>query len=287
MVDGRARLDAGARTRRFTVSSSLRVLVIGDSTAFTDHRGPQPPGADHLYPNVLRAELEGRLEREVAVTVVAQPGATVREAWRAVTKDRHVVFDLLAPADAVVVAVGSFDHAPAGVPAAVQALVPFVRPAPLRRAVRRGLHAAYPRLVGLRRGHGARTSPGEFARLYALLLDQVRNVTWGRAAGVVLGPTSHRSPYYGHRHPGHARAEAHQLDVAAQHGFATVAAWPLVERHLDELNPDGIHWPAPVHTTVGRALADALLPQLTGRRPVPGLPEATAAALRAGAVERA
>jgi len=262
------------------VTSTLRVLVIGDSTAFTDHRGPQPPSAGHLYPNVLRAELEARLRREVAVTTVAQPGATVRDAWRTVTKDRHVVFDLLAPADAVVVAVGSFDHAPAGVPAAVQALVPFVRPAPARRAVRRGLHAAYPRLVGLRRGHGARTPPSEFARLYALLLDQVRNVTWGRAAGVVLGPTSHRSPYYGHRHPGHARAEARQLALAARHGFAAVAAWPLVAQHLDELNPDGIHWPAPVHATVGRALADALTPQLTGRRAVPGLPEATAAALR-------
>ncbi len=262
------------------MTSTLRVLVIGDSTAFTDHRGPQPPSAGHLYPNVLRAELEARLRREVAVTTVAQPGATVRDAWRTVTKDRHVVFDLLAPADAVVVAVGSFDHAPAGVPAAVQALVPFVRPAPARRAVRRGLHAAYPRLVGLRRGHGARTPPSEFARLYALLLDQVRNVTWGRAAGVVLGPTSHRSPYYGHRHPGHARAEARQLALAARHGFAAVAAWPLVAQHLDELNPDGIHWPAPVHATVGRALADALTPQLTGRRAVPGLPEATAAALR-------
>ncbi len=261
------------------MSATLRLLVIGDSTAFTDHRGPQPPHAGHLYPNVLGARLEARLRRAVAVTVVAQPGSTVREAWRAVTKDRHVVFDLLAPADAVVIAIGSFDHAPAGVPSAVQALVPFVHPDPLRRAVRRGLHAAYPRLVGLRRGHGARTTPSEFSRLYALILDQIRNVTRGQAAGVVLGPTSHRSPYYGHRHPGHTRAETRQLALAAQHGFATVAAWPLVERHLDELNPDGIHWPTSVHAAVGRALADALMPQLTGERPGPGLPEATAAAL--------
>jgi len=268
------------------VTPALRVLVIGDSTAFTDHRGPQPPNAPHLYPNVLGAELEARLEREAAVTVVAQPGSGVREAWRAVTKDRHVLFDLLAPADAVVVAIGSFDHAPAGVPAALQALVPFVRPAPVRRAVRRGLHTAYPHLVRLRGGHGARTPFGEFARLYGLLLDHARSVTWGRAAGVALGPTSHRSPYYGHHHPGHARAETRQLALAARHGFATLAPWPLVEPHIDELNPDGIHWPVGVHAAVGRGLADALTPQLTGQRPGPGLPEATAAALARRTDER-
>ncbi|MFP4149778.1 MAG: GDSL-type esterase/lipase family protein, partial [Nitriliruptoraceae bacterium] len=233
----------------------MRVLVLGDSTAFTDQAGPQLPSQPHLYPNVLRARLATDLDRDVAVTVVAAPGTTVREAYRSVTKDRHVQFDLLAPADAVVVAIGSFDHAPAGVPPSVQAVLPYVRPVRLRRRLRAGLHAAYPRLVRLRGGHGPRTPHREFQRLYADLLDHLRSVTWGRAAGVVLGPTSHRSSYYAHRHPGHARAEAAQLALARQHGYATVASWPLVLDHLGDLNPDGIHWPAAVHARVGDALA--------------------------------
>lgn len=265
------------------MTEPVRVLVIGDSTAFTDDDGPQLPDAPHLYPQVLRSHLAAGVGRPVEVVVIAQPGATVREAVRAVTKDRHVQFDLLAHADALVVAIGSFDHAPAGVPPAVQAVVPYLRPSPIRRRVRGTLHGLYPRLVRLRGGRGSRTPGREFARLYAELLDHLRSITWGRAAGVALGPTSHRSAYYGHRHPGHPRAAARQLVLARAHGFATVAAWPLVEPHLDALNADGIHWPAPVHDAVGRALADALLPQLTGATPTPGLPDAAARALAAHA----
>ena len=267
------------------MTTPLRVLVLGDSTAFTDEAGPQLPDAGHLWPQVLRHHLAAELDTDIEVVVVAQPGATVREAVRAVTKDRHVQFDLLAHADAVVVAIGSFDHAPAGVPPVVQALVPYLRPTPVRRRVRGVLHGLYPRLVRLRGGRGSRTPWREFARLYTELLDHVRSITWGRAAGVALGPTSHRSAYYGHRHPGHARAAARQLTLARDHGFATVAPWPLVEPHLDALNDDGIHWPAAVHAAVGRAVASALLPQLTGATSTPGLPEAAARALAAHAAE--
>jgi hypothetical protein len=256
------------------VTTALSVLVLGDSTAFTDQDGPQLPDAPQLYPNVVARHLEDWLDRSVEVTVVAQPGATVRDALRAATKDRHVQFDLLAHADAVVIGIGSFDHAPAGVPPSVQAVVPYLRPDGLRRQVRRGLHAAYPRLIHLRRGRGFRTPPREFQRLYGALLDQVRSITWGRAAGVALGPTSHRSAYYGYRHPNHARAEVRQLAQARAHGFAGVAVWPRVVAHLDALNEDGIHWPAPVHALIGADVASALLPQLTGLAPTTGLPAA-------------
>lgn len=248
--------------------------MFADSTSFTDATGPQLPDEPTLYPNVLARELEAGLERTVTVTVVARPGTTVRDAVTTVRKDRHVQFDVLAHADSVVVGVGSFDHAPAGVPPALQAVVPYLRPARLRRQTRQVLHAAYPRLVALRGGHGRRTPAREFASLYGQLLEQVRGLTWGRAAGVALGPTSHRSAYYGHTHPEHAAAEAAQLALAREHGFATVAAWPLVAPHADALNPDGIHWPAAAHLDVGRALANALLPQLRGETAVIGLPEA-------------
>lgn len=263
------------------MTDPLRVLVLGDSTAFTDADGPQLPDTPHLYPQVLRRHLADRLGQDVEVVVVAQPGATVREALRAVTKDRHIQFDLLAHADAVVVGIGSFDHAPAGVPPAVQAVVPYLRPTPVRRRVRSTLHGLYPRIVRLRRGRGSRTPWSEFSRLYGELLDHLRSITWGRAAGVALGPISHHSAYYGHLHPGHPRAEAGQLTLARQRGFATVATWPLIERHLAELNSDGIHWPRTVHEAVGQAAGDALLSQLTGATSLPGLPDAAARALAA------
>lgn len=255
-------------------TSPLSLVVLADSTSFTDGTGPQLPDEPTLYPNVLARHLEAELDRRVIVTVIARPGTTVRDAVVTVRKDRHVQFDVIAHADALVVGVGSFDHAPAGTPASLQAMIPYLHPPRLRRRARQWAHAAYPRLVAIRRGHGRRTPPDEFATLYRQLLEQLRGLSWGRAAGAALGPTSHRSAYYGHLHPEHAAAEAAQLRLARELGFGAVAAWPLVEPHADELNVDGIHWPAVAHAAVGHALAEALLPQLRGEAPVIGLPEA-------------
>jgi diglucosylglycerate octanoyltransferase len=259
----------------------LRLVVIGDSTSFTDAAGPQLPDHPDLYPNVAARVLTADLGREVRPTVIARAGHTVREATRTVTKDRHVQFDVLAGADAVVVGVGSFDHAPGGIPPVVDAVVPFVRPATLRRRLRKGLHRAYPLAVRATFGRRRRTSAPEFDRLMAQLLDHVRGLTWGRAAGAVVGPISHRAAYYAHTHPRFADAEAQHLDLARRHGFAAVPAWEHVEPHADALNPDGIHWPAAAHHAVGEAVAAALRPQLTGDAPTIGLPPAVQAAIDA------
>jgi diglucosylglycerate octanoyltransferase len=253
---------------------ALRLVVLGDSTAFTDATGPQLPDHPTLYPNVVARRLEAALGRPVAATVLAQPGQTTRDAVRALTKDRHVQFEVVAPADAVIVGLGSFDHAPLGTPPVLDAIVPYLRPTALRRSVRRVLRALHPHAVRLTGGRRPRTPPREFERLFTLLLTQIRGLTWGRAAGVVLGPTSHRSPYYGHRHPGHARAEARQLGLARAHGFAAVPVWEHVRDRLTQLNPDGIHWPVASHAAVGRAAAAALLEQLTDETPRIGLPGA-------------
>jgi diglucosylglycerate octanoyltransferase len=251
----------------------VRLVVLGDSTAFTDAAGPQLPDHPDLYPNIAARELRRLLGRDVEVTVVARAGHTVREAVRTVTKDRHVQFDVLAHADAVVVGVGSFDLAPGGVPAVVDAVLPYVRPTTLRRRLRRGLRRAYPLSVRLTGGRLTRTPLTEYDRLFAFLLDQVRGLTWGRAAGVCLGPISHRADFYAHRHPRFGEVEARQLQHAVEHGFAPVAVWPLVEPYANELNPDGIHWPPQAHREVGIAIARALLPQLRGDATRIGLPE--------------
>jgi diglucosylglycerate octanoyltransferase len=265
--------------RALSHDGPLSLVVVGDSTAFTDHLGPQVPGTPHLYPQVAARELSSSLGREVVPTVVARPGMTVRDAVRTVTKEQHVQYDVLAHADAVVVGVGSFDHAPVGVPPSVEAVAAYLRPTPLRRHVRRGLKAAYPWLVRATGGRRTRTPLSEFDRLFVELLDHVRGLTWGRVAGAAIGPTSHRSRYYGPGHPTHPGREAHHLVVAERHGFRGVAAWPLVEPYADDLNVDGIHWPAAAHEAVGRAVAAALLPGLTGDAPTVGLPRAAAEAL--------
>lgn len=260
----------------FARSAPLHLVVLGDSTAFTDATGPQLPRHPDLYPTVAADRLSEALHRPVVPQVLARPGQTVRDAVRAVTKDQHAMFEVLAGADAVVIGLGSFDHAPEGVPAAVEATLPFLRPSHRRQRARAALRWLHPRLVRLQGGHRPRTPPAEFTRLYRLLLDQVRWLTQGRVAGVALGPTSHAAAYYGHRHPGITAATTRQLAIAADHGFATVACWPLVRTDLPRLNPDGIHWPASVHQRVGVAAAAALLPQLAGEEPPIGMPRGPA-----------
>jgi hypothetical protein len=249
-------------------------VVLGDSTAFTDDRGPQLPTEPTLYPNVAARRLAEALDRDVDVVVVARAGTTVRDVHRTVTKDRHVMFDVLQGADAVVVGLGGFDHAPGGVPPVVDALVPYLRPAGLRRRVRAGLSAAYPWVVRATGHRLTRTHAPTFDALYDDLFVHVRGLTRG-APGVALGPTSHHhAAWYGRHHPRHPEREARQLALAAAHGYATRPVWDLVSPHARDFNDDGIHWPAPAHAAVGAAVADLLRPQLIGETPLPGIPGA-------------
>ncbi|MEY3019572.1 MAG: hypothetical protein RLZZ272_556 [Actinomycetota bacterium] len=235
---------------------ALRLVVIGDSTATTDANGPCLPDDERLYPRVAARTLAGLLDRRVEVVTVGRPGHDLRESLTMLHKDPHVRFEVVAPADAVVVAVGSFDHAPRGTPPVLDAIVPFLRPDGLRRRVRRALHRAHPWLVRATGARRLRTPAAVFDRRYALLLEEVRGLTLGRAVGLALGPTSHRSPHYGLAHPRHPEREAHQLAIAGRHGFLTQQVWPLVAPHASGLNPDGIHWPEQAHAAVGVKVAE-------------------------------
>lgn len=253
----------------------LRMVVLADSTSFIDHRGPRLPTTPHLYPNVAARLLAAALDRDVRPVVVARAGTTIRDVHRTVTKDRHVMFDVLQGADAVVVGFGGFDHAPGGIPPAVDAVVPFVRPPGLRRALRRGLTAAYPWVVRATRHRQLRTDAETFDRLYDDLFVHVRGLTFG-APGMALGPTSHhRAAFYAGRHPRHREREAAQLAIAAAH-YPVQPVWELVAPHAADFNVDGIHWPPAAHEAVGRAVANLLLPQLRGEVPPPGIPGAAA-----------
>jgi diglucosylglycerate octanoyltransferase len=244
----------------------LRVAVIGDSTAFTDATGPLPPDAPELWPNVMARELVRLTGRDVDVTVWARPGVDALSAWQALTKDRHVMFDVVGPADSVVVGIGSLDHAPAGLPPVLDAVVPHVRPSRLRRRLRAAIRRAHPWVVRARGARGVRTPSREFARRYGQVLDQARGLTLGRAACVALGPTSHRARHHGGIHPRREESEARQLALAAEHGWRTVPVWGLVAPFADRLNPDGVHWPVEAHAAVGTTVAAAVAEELSRPR---------------------
>lgn len=249
----------------------LRLVVLGDSLAFTDARAPQLPSDPALYPNVAARTIEAALLRPVTVNVLARAGSDVRDAWKLVFKDRHVQFELLMGADAVIVAVGSFDHAPAGVPPVLEAVIPFLHPAPVRRRARALLRSIHPWGVRATAGRFARTPWSEFERLYGAILHQVRSLAAG-SAGVVLAPTSHRSAYYGNVHPQRVARERGQIAIAEHHGYPVVRSWPLVQPFTDRLNPDGIHWPTEAHAAIGRALGEQLAAQLLDDAPRPPAP---------------
>ncbi len=244
-------------------AATLRIAVIGDSTAYTDASGALPPSDPTLWPNIVGDVVHAATGRAVTVTVWARPGTDALAAWQALTKDRHVMFDVVGPADVVVLGVGSFDHAPRGLPPVLDVLLPHLRPAALRRRARSAVRRAHPWLVRLRRARGVRTAPAEFARRYGRVLDQARGLTMGRAVVIALGPTSHRARHHGGRHPRRAESEHRQLSLARTHGWHAVPVWEHVLPHVDGLNPDGVHWPADAHRAVGEAVAAAVLEGLT------------------------
>lgn len=246
----------------------LRLVVIGDSFAFTDHRGPQLPDEPTLFPSVTADRLRTALGSSVRTWTIARAGWGVREVWRAVTKDRHLQFEVLAGADAVVVAVGSYDHLPAGVPPVLEAVTPYLRPARLRRGYRRLLGAVSLRSIRATDGRFRRVPVGEFARLYDAILGQVRGLTHG-APTVALGPAGQDAERYGRRNPHLRSGEALQERIAARHGVAFAPVRELVDPHVGALNPDGIHWPPVVHAAVGETAGSVLAEQLTGERPSP------------------
>jgi hypothetical protein len=252
-------------------NAPVRLAVLGDSTAFTGPQGPLLPDEPLLYPNVAASLLSERLGRPVAVNVLGHPGSGVRNTYYSVTKDRHVMFEVLMKADAVVVGVGSFDTAPAGVPPMLETVVKALPYPRVRKHLRAALRAVHPLGVRLTLGAFARVGPGEYERLYERILFHVRALTWG-APTVVLGPTSHRSAYYGHTHPQHPHRTRIMQSLAEHHRMPFVECWPLVEPFADKLNVDGIHWPFEAHEDVGIAVAEALLPQIKGEVPSPGIP---------------
>lgn len=235
-----------------------RLVVLGDSLTFHCDTGPVPLTEPRLWPNLLANELQRRTGERWEAVVVARAGWSVRDSWLALQKDVHLQQQVLIGAGAVVMAVGSTDQLPVGVPRVVNAALPYVRPTPMRRRLRRALDAAHPHLVGATRGALVWTPPEVYAHCWRKTIGGLRLFAPDAALCAVL-PGIHVGRYYGGgNNPHHERYAALTARLAAEAEVPVVDLAALTRPWLHRLNPDGLHWPYGLHADVAAAMAAAL-----------------------------
>jgi len=236
------------------------LLVLADSLAFHGPSRAEPSNEPRLWHNVAAAALGGRAE------LLAGYGWTARHAWRGLTRDPRI-WSIMPTVDALVLGVGGMDTLPSPLPTALRELIPSLRPAGLRRAVRDGYLAAQPRLarsLALLPGGGPVALPPKLTVQY---LESCRRAVTTIRPGipvVALLPGVHRAPAYGGVHAGRAAAERVTRAWAASAGVATLDVRTLIGAHVmaGEGNPDGIHYGWAGHRRVGEGLAALLAPAL-------------------------
>ncbi|OLT20393.1 lysophospholipase [Pseudonocardia sp. CNS-139] len=236
------------------------LLVLGDSLAFHGPTRAEPADEPRLWPNVAAAALGGRAE------IVAGIGWTARHAWRALISDPRI-WPVLPTVDALVLGVGGVDTLPSPLPTALRELIPVLRPAGLRRAVRHGYQRAQP---GLARAFSLLPGGGPVALPPAQTIDYLDRcrtaVLTIRPDVPVVGlvPPPHRAAAYGRVHPGRAAGERAVRAWAGEHGVALLDLPALVGDHVlgGHGNPDGMHWGWAGHAAVGAACADLVRPAL-------------------------
>lgn len=231
----------------------MRVLVVGDSTAF---HGPEHgellthPG---LFPNVL-----GRL-LDAHVDVIGRLGWTARDAWWALTRDPYVYSVLLPNADAVVLAIGGADHLPTALPTYLRNGLDHIRPGWLRRRAKQAYHRANPYVIRATQGR-IRMLP-QRATLHYLTrcVEAIRTVHPDtRVVGIVPSPFD--AWYFGNvtrTHPPAARAHRAWAEAA---NVPVADLDRVVAPHLaaGTLNPDGMHWSWAAHEDVAKAIAETI-----------------------------
>lgn len=229
------------------------VVVLGDSLAFHGPDRPEPADEPRLWPHVAAAGLGGRAE------IVARSGWTARHVWHAVAEDPRV-WVLLRHADVLVLGVSGMDSLPSPLPTAVRELIPALRPAPLRRAVRDGYRRVQP---ALSRAFGSLPGGGPAGLPASLTVDHLErsrvavNAVRPGLPMLTLLPSVHRAGIYGGVHPHRAATDRAVRAWAHRSGVAALDVAPLVAEHVlaGHGNPDGIHWGWAAHRRVGAALA--------------------------------
>lgn len=246
-----------------------RLVVLADSLSFHGPDGPVPLADPRLYPNRLASRLSAVGGMDWEVQVVARAGWCLRDVWLALQKDVHLQQQVVMGAGAVVLGVGSSDPLPVGLPRSVTAVVPFVRPAPLRRRLRRAIDRAHPHLVRATGGRLLYTPPDVYEHCWRKSIGGLRLFAPDAALCAIL-PAIHMGPYYAADNRHRDRFATLTRDLARELDVPVVDLAPLCARWLSKFNADGLHWPWEVHAEVAAAMAAALGPGVASARVAPG-----------------
>lgn len=230
-----------------------RILVLADSLAFHGPARPELLTEPRLFPNLMAKALNAEAD------IVAQLGWTARHVWRALTRDPRVYSLLVPTADAVVLAVGGMDYLPTALPTYLREGIGYLRPAPVRRAVRRTYLAAQPVVARWTHGH-LRTMPQGLTDHYlGSCVTALRALRPGLPVIGIL-PPRHRAAAFSFEVRSHAAAWDAARAWGAAHGVPMADLAAVVQPHLDagRTNPDGLHFGWESHRDVGLELASVL-----------------------------
>lgn len=238
------------------------MVVLSDSLSFHGPDGPVPLSDARTYPNVLGLQLDHLTGEAWAVDVWGRAGWGLRELWLALQKDVHLQQQLLVGADAVVLGIGSADQLSVAVPRWVVMALPYLRPKPLRREVRRRIDHLHPAATRLTGGRWRYTPPDVIAHCFGKSVDAIRLFAGADVPLVAVLPADHRTTYYGGMRTHHEEVHALFGRLAAARDVPVVDLAALTRDRLDQLNRDGAHWSWPIHADVGAAMARRLADQL-------------------------
>ena len=239
------------------------MLVLTDSLAFVGPQTAHPVDEPRLWPNVMAAALDADVD------VIGDFGWTAREAWYAVGHSPRL-WSVLPEADAVVLAVGSFDTAPEPLPSSLWKRIAMIRSAKVRRVTSAAHRRAVPILSTLFSylpGGGPVVLRPKLTRHF---LQAGLTLLRQRRPGLpVLGmtPIVARPTMYAGVFKGRAKAERTIRE------WASVADVPLLDMEVvagdhmrsGRCNPDRLHLGWEGHTAMGMAFAGLLAGVLPSR----------------------
>jgi diglucosylglycerate octanoyltransferase len=238
------------------LSNRPLVLVLTDSLAFVGPRMPHPVDDPRLWPNILGRELD------VDVEVFGGFGWTARHCWYALGHDPRL-WPVLRRADAVILAVGSFDSAPAPLPPVLWRLIPLIRSNRLRRVVA-ALHlralCVLIRALALIPGRGPTALRPSLTAYY--LQASLTLVRRQRPEARVLGmtPIIGHSRLVGGHHKGWAATDRAIRRWGSTAGVPLLDLPAVVDDHMlsERSNPDGMHLGWEGHASLGLAVTEEL-----------------------------
>jgi len=236
-----------------STTGKARIVVLTDSLAFVGPKMPHRIDEPRLWPNVMARLLDAEVE------VFGDFGWTTRHCWYALGHDPRL-WAAVSEADAVVLAVGSFDTAPAPLPSVLWKLIAMIRHNRVRHLVHMLHVRAVPRLARLF-AHLPRGGPVALPpRLTVHYLRASLVLIRRRRRGVpVVGmtPIACAPKIYGGVHPGQAAGERMMRRWAAEADVPLLDTVSVLGGHMSSelCNQDRMHMGWQGHELMGSAAA--------------------------------